>query len=49
MLTSKSLSDFDNSKKAEFYDEDGFEVADEQNKDKLKTPKTINNIAQENQ
>jgi hypothetical protein len=41
MLTEKSLSDFDNTKKAEFFDEEGFLVADEANKSKLKTPKPI--------
>jgi hypothetical protein len=40
MLTNESQSDF-NTKKAEFYDEDGFLVADEQNKHKLKNPKPV--------
>ena len=43
MLTDKSLSDFDKTKKAEFYDEEGFEVADKENKDKWKNPQPINN------
>ncbi len=43
MLTDKSLSDFNNSKKAEYYDADGFEVADKENKDKLKNPKPVDN------
>lgn len=37
MLTDKSSSDFDNTKKAEYYDADGYQVADEKNKHKLKT------------
>lgn len=42
MLTAESLSDFDTVKKAEYFDDEGFEVADEDNKSKLKTPKKIN-------
>ncbi len=42
MLTEKSLSDFDNTKKAEYYDKEGFCVADEANKQKLKSPQKIN-------
>lgn len=38
MLTDKSMSDFDTSKKAKYIDNLGFEVADEDNKDKLKQP-----------
>lgn len=41
MLTDKSLSDFDHSKKVEFYDLEGYEVADKENKDKLKNPQPI--------
>ena len=40
MLTEKSINDF-NTKKAEFYDENGFLVADESNKHKLASPKPI--------
>ena len=38
MLTSESMSDFDSTKKAEYVDAEGFKVADEANKDKLKKP-----------
>lgn len=38
MLTNDSQSDFDSSKKAAYYDEAGFAVADEQHKNKLKVP-----------
>jgi hypothetical protein len=41
VLNTESRSDFDSSKKAEYFDADGFEVADESNKDLLKTPKKI--------
>ncbi len=41
MLTDDSNSDFDNAKKAEYFDADGFHVADEKNKAKLKTPVKI--------
>ncbi len=41
-VTEKSLSDFKDpkghTKHAAYYDEDGFAVADESNKDKLKKP-----------
>jgi hypothetical protein len=47
MLTDKSLSDFDNTKKAEWYDKDGFLVADDKNKEKLKNPQAIENLKQE--
>lgn len=40
MLTNRSLSDY-GTKKAEYYDEEGFGVADAENKDKLKQPKRI--------
>lgn len=40
MLTTESGSDF-NTKKASYYDEEGYEVADEENKDKLKKPVKI--------
>ena len=43
MLTNESLSDY-NTKKAEFYDDNGFEVADASNKHKLKSPKPIKEI-----
>lgn len=48
MLTDKSLSDYDNTKKAEYYDAEGFNVADEQNKYKLNKPEPLSNI-QDNQ
>ena len=38
MVTEKSQSDFDHTKKAEYYDKEGFAVADEANKEKLKQP-----------
>ena len=41
MLSDKSLSDFDKTKRAEWYDEEDFYVADEANKKKLKKPKRI--------
>jgi hypothetical protein len=47
MLTAESMSDFDSTKKAEFYDADGFGVADKANKDKLKNPQPVKELAQE--
>lgn len=47
MLTDKSLSDFDATKKAEYYDENDFMVADKNNKDKLKQPKPISDLKEE--
>jgi hypothetical protein len=44
MLTEKSLSDFDNTKKAEYFDADGFAVADSKNKQKLANPTPIEEI-----
>jgi hypothetical protein len=41
MLTNNSFSDFDKTKKAEWYDEEDFHVADEAHKKKLKKPKRI--------
>lgn len=41
MLTEKSQSDFDNTKKAEYVDLEGFAVADEANKYNLKAPAKI--------
>lgn len=41
MLTEKSISDFDHTKKAEYYDKNGFYVADKANKEKLNTPVKI--------
>jgi hypothetical protein len=38
MLTEQSQSDFDNTKKAEYIDLEGFAVADSENKDKLSNP-----------
>lgn len=48
MLTERSQSDFDNTKKAEYFDKEGFFVADEDNKAKLKNPAKIENIETEN-
>jgi len=47
MLTSESQSDFDNTKKAEYYDEEGFMVADEANKDKLAKPVPVTKLSEE--
>jgi hypothetical protein len=44
MVTKESRSDFDTTKKAEFYDEDGFEIADREHKDELKNPKKISEL-----
>ena len=44
MLTDRSLSDYDNTKKAEYYDAEGFKVADEKNKHKLSKPEPISKI-----
>lgn len=44
MLTSKSKSDFDFSKNAEYFDELGFEVADKRHKNKLKKPRKIRDL-----
>lgn len=44
MLDENSQSDFDNTKKAEFYDADGFAVADAANKDKLKNPRPVKEL-----
>lgn len=44
MLTEKSLSDFNTTKKAEYFDADGFAVADKENKQKLANPKPIKEI-----
>ena len=49
MLTEKSKSDFDNTKKAEYYDEEGFAVADKDNKHKLKNPSSIKNLEKKDQ
>lgn len=48
MLTDESLSDFDNTKKAEYYDAEGFKVADESNKHKLTRPEKIENLKEQN-
>lgn len=48
MLTDKSVSDYDSTKKAEYYDAEGFTVADEQYKHKLNKPEPLSNI-QDNQ
>jgi hypothetical protein len=44
MLTKESISDFNNTKKAEYFDLEGFETADEANKNKLKSPQKIENL-----
>ena len=49
MLTERSSSDFDNTKKAEWYDSEGFSVADSLNKDKLKSPKPVKELTKEEQ
>lgn len=41
MLTEKSISDYDNTKKAVYYDAEGFTVADENNKHKLNKPASV--------
>lgn len=41
MLTDKSQSDYDQTKKAEWYDAEDYTVADENNKHKLKNPQKI--------
>ena len=41
MLTEKSMSDYDHAKKAEYYDMEGFMVADENNKHKLNKPASV--------
>jgi hypothetical protein len=49
MLTEKSQSDFDNTKKAAYADLEGFAVADEANKDKLNRPVKISEIEETEQ
>lgn len=44
IVTADSQSDFDQTKKAAYIDEDGFGVADEANKHKLKTPVKIADV-----
>ena len=44
MVTEDSHSDFDLSKKAEYYDAEGFGVADKKNVDKLKKPVKISDV-----
>ena len=41
MLTDQSQSDYNNTKKAEYYDLEGYMVADEENKHKLNKPERI--------
>jgi hypothetical protein len=41
MLTENSLSDYDTTKKAAYYEKNGFAVADENNKYKLKDPQPV--------
>jgi len=40
-ITEETRSDFDSTKKVEFIDKEGFEVADKKNKNKLKNPVAI--------
>jgi hypothetical protein len=47
MVTEKSQSDFDNTKKAEYYDKEGFAVADKANKEKLKQPVSLKELETE--
>lgn len=49
MLTSKSQSDYDNAKKAEYFDADGYAVADEANKHKLSKPESLKDLDNLNQ
>lgn len=44
MITPETRSDFDATKKAEYYDEEGFELADRDNVDQLKKPKRLNEL-----
>ena len=44
MLSEKSKSDFDNTKKAEYFDVEGFAVADAENKHKLNKPEEISKL-----
>lgn len=45
MLTDKSQSDYDNTKKAEYYDAEGYGVADKANKDLLNCPTPIEELS----
>ena len=47
MLTEDSVSDYNNTKKAEFYDREGFSVADRDNVSKLKDPAPIKELLPE--
>ena len=47
MLSEKSKSDFNNTKKAEYYDAEGFEVADAENKHKLKNPQRVEELQED--
>lgn len=47
MLSENSRSDYDNTKKAEYYDAAGYSVADEANKHKLKQPESVKNLQKE--
>ena len=44
MLTENSLSDYDTTKKAAYYDAEGFNVADEDNKQKLNKPEAVEKL-----
>ena len=43
-VTEESQSDFDNEKKAEYFDAEGFGIADEANKHKLKAPTPLKEL-----
>lgn len=44
MVTDRSFSDFDMTKRADYYDELGNEIADESNRHKLKKPIALKKI-----
>ena len=46
MLSENSQSDYDNTKKAEYFDAEGYRVADEANKHKLSKPEPVKNLKQ---
>ena len=44
MLSAESKSDYDNTKKAEYYDKEGYAVADKANMHKLKSPESVEKL-----
>jgi hypothetical protein len=44
MLTDKSQSDYDHTKKAEYYDAEGFSVADKEHKHLLKRAESVESL-----